>query len=168
MYIYTRTGDKGTTGLYDGRRVPKNDLRIMAVGTLDELVSFIGLARVAAQESQELSRILLEIQDELFVVGAEVATDDISKLKKTVDANSWERFESWIDMFSGRTEKKNVFVRPGTNELSARLHVCRSVCRRLEREMITLSESEKKLREEALIYVNRLSDLFFAMANCVA
>jgi len=168
MYIYTRTGDKGTTGLYDGRRVPKNDLRIMAVGTLDELVSFIGLARVAAQESQELSRILLEIQDELFVVGAEVATDDISKLKKTVDANSWERFESWIDMFSGRTEKKNVFVRPGTNELSARLHVCRSVCRRLEREMITLSESEKKLREEALIYVNRLSDLFFAMANRVA
>lgn len=147
MYIYTRTGDKGTTGLYDGRRVPKNDLRIMAVGTLDELVSFIGLAKVAAQESQELSRILLEIQDELFVVGAEVATDDISKLNKVIDKQSWERFESWIDMFSGRTEKKTVFVRPGTNELSARLHVCRSVCRRLERELITLSDNEKQLRE---------------------
>lgn len=168
MYIYTRTGDKGTTGLYDGRRVPKNDQRIIAVGTLDELVSFIGLAKVSAQDCQEIWRILHDIQDELFVVGAEIATDDVSRLKKMVKSDSWEKFEALIDMLSQRSDKSRVFVRPGTTELSARLHVCRSVCRRLERELITLSSQEQMLREEVLVYINRLSDLFFAAACCTA
>jgi len=168
MKLYTRTGDDGSTALFGGQRVAKDALRVQAYGTVDELNSFVGLCAVAA-EGQRQER-LLAIQARLFEIGADLATprsgdDDpgpghIPRITETHVAE----LEAWIDEASdGLPEMKN-FILPGGTELAARLHVARTVCRRAERVVYTLAQ-EAPVGELIVKYLNRLSDLLFAMAR---
>lgn len=165
MDIYTGIGDKGTTSLYDGLETPKNDLRIESVGELDELMSFIGLARCHVN-NEKTTTILHDIQMELFNIGAELATKDRSILKKNIGEDDWRTAEKLIDELSESFEIPDAFILPGDNPISAHIHVCRSVCRRLERTVVTLSQNEQdSVSEDLMIYINRLSDLFYALAR---
>lgn len=164
MKIYTKTGDNGTTSLYDGQRVAKNSLRIEAVGELDELISFIGVARCYCCDIKT-AELLKELQLKLFKVGSEIATPDSSTLKSVVSESDWKALETKIDSFSEKLEKFKAFTLPGDNPQSAHIHVCRSVCRRLERTLVTISQNDQeKLSNHLLTYINRLSDLFYALA----
>ncbi len=163
--IYTRTGDKGKTSLYDGLIIPKNDLRIHAVGELDELVSFIGLSRCHVNDART-GTILRDIQKELFNVGAEIASEDRSLLKKNVSDDDWHSLERLIDNLSESLEAPDAFILPGDNQASAHIHVCRSICRRLERRVVTLAQQlNNSFNQDLLIYINRLSDLFYVLAR---
>lgn len=166
--IYTRTGDDGTTGLVGGERVAKNSLRVSAYGDVDELNSILGLARTRAQAvgRVELEQKLETIQNELFDLGAELACApgmDLSKMP-TISADQGARLESWIDQFTDGIPELRSFVLPGGTELNGFLHLARAVCRRAERTAITLHQHEP-VSEPVRVYLNRLSDLLFAMAR---
>ena len=167
MKIYTKTGDKGDTGLFGGERVSKSSERIEAYGTVDELNSFIGMAVVEVKDN-EVKELLKKIQNELFTVGSDLATPDIEKNKKLNIERVQEKFcadaEKAIDYFEDKLEPLKNFILPGGSKSSALLHVCRSVCRRAERRVVKLSSSEK-IGENLVIYLNRLSDLFFVLAR---
>ena len=165
--IYTRTGDKGTTALGDGRRVPKDHPRIAAYGSVDELNSILGLAR-AARPPRDTVRLLRSIQNDLFDVGADLCVpqaegEPAGKVLR-VQAAQVERLERAIDRVNARLEPLHSFVLPGGTPLAAWLHAGRTVCRRAERELVALARSEK-VNEQAVIYLNRLSDLLFVMAR---
>ncbi len=167
MKIYTKTGDKGDTGLFGGDRVSKSSERIEAYGTLDELNSFTGMA-VAEAKDKEVKKLLEKIQNELFTVGSDLATPDIEKNKKLNIVRVPEKFctdaEKAIDYFEEKLEPLKNFILPGGSKSSALLHVCRSVCRRAERRVVKLKKSEK-IGENIIIYLNRLADLFFVLAR---
>ena len=163
MKIYTKKGDKGKTSLCEGGEIAKNSDLIKAIGEVDELNSFVGLAycgvsgRVSGASS-EGGEILERIQKDLYRIGAELASGKV----KVVGLEDVTWLEEMIDKFSEGREISE-FVRPGEKgEFSARLHVCRSVCRRAERSVCCCSA----VPEEILRYLNRLSDLFFAMGEC--
>ena len=165
LKIYTRTGDSGETSLYDGARVPKDSIRVESYGTIDELNSNIGVARQHS-ENQEIVDILLKIQRSLFNVAGELATTvgDSFPEKITDDDVKW--LEEVIDHFLDLMNRDEVFqfIIPGSNLLSATLHVSRTVCRRAERRILSLSE-EAQVRPTLIKYVNRLSDALYAMAR---
>jgi len=166
--IYTRTGDDGTTGLVGGERVAKNSLRVAAYGEVDELNSILGLARTRAQAvgRAELEQKLETIQNELFDLGAELACApgmDLSKMP-TINAEQGARLESWIDQCTDGIPELRSFVLPGGTDLNGFLHLARAVCRRAERTVITLHQ-EEPVSEPVRVYINRLSDLLFAMAR---
>ena len=171
MKLYTRTGDDGTTGLFSGARVSKDHPRIAAYGTVDELNAHIGMAGAACDPQQPFQKRLLEIfapvQSRLFDIGADLATPEgasnEAKIRRIDDAQVAEA-EGWIDEVDEGNMPMRHFVMPGGTELSARLHVSRTVCRRAERLMVTLSHSEP-VGAATIRYVNRLSDLLFAMAR---
>lgn len=174
--VYTRSGDKGETGLVGGRRVAKDSPRVEAFGTLDELNSVVGLARVfneeGLQESEThrfLEEILKEIQDELFDLGSELATpaDAAYEGMYRVGEKEVKRLEQWIDQCQKELKPLKSFVLPGGGRVGAYLHQCRTVCRRAEREMIRLARVEE-IGEWPLKYINRLSDLFFVLARWAA
>lgn len=165
--IYTRTGDDGTTGLLYGTRISKADPAAEAYGSVDETVAHVGLARALA-ENRDLQAILLETQRHLFVVGADLATnpESRSKLKPEVSlvtAAMVERIERLIDQHEEHLP--NEFVVPGANPVSAALDVARAACRRAERRVVGLRESGSEVNPEAARYLNRLSDLLFALAR---
>lgn len=166
--IYTRTGDKGDTGLVGGKRVPKDSLRVEAYGEVDELNSFLGLARTYAEQEKRtpLPEILAQLQNELFDLGAELASPgDLTSPKKiSVGADQITRLESHIDELMKGIPELRSFVLPGGTPLNAVLHIGRTVCRRAERRVLALSRQEQ-VAEHAIIYLNRLSDLLFAMAR---
>lgn len=171
MGLYTRTGDSGDTGLFGGSRVRKDDPRVWAYGEADELNAWVGVAIASANERlpacEAIRERLTAIQNELFSLGAELATppETAGQPKTpTVSAAMCKRLESWIDEASAAVEPLRAFVLPGGDELAARLHVCRTVCRRAERAIVTLARASD-VRPDVLIYVNRLSDLFFAWAR---
>ena len=171
MKLYTRTGDDGSTGLFSGQRVSKDHPRVEAYGTVDELNACIGLAGAACDPDRSLHarfiEIFSELQSRLFDIGADLATPEgakhEAKVLRIADEHVQEA-ERWIDEIDGGNEPMKSFIMPGGTELSARLHVARTVCRRAEREMIRLSHSEP-VGEGAIRYVNRVSDLLFAMAR---
>lgn len=166
--IYTRRGDDGSTGLFGGPRVRKDDLRVSVYGDVDELNSVLGVAR---EETQGDLRTLVDaLQTELFTLGAELATPDIDKAPKSVPriaAADVTRLEQHIDRLTGELPPQTHFLLPGGSRPGALLHLARTVCRRAERQAVQLSRSEA-LSADALAYLNRLSDLLFVMARAAS
>jgi cob(I)alamin adenosyltransferase len=168
--IYTRTGDKGTTGLASGERRPKHDLRIEAYGTVDEVNACVGLARLHTRDEAELDAMLGRIQNELFDLGADLATPDTDKPLpyeplRILDAQV-ERLEREIDRLNGELKPLRSFVLPGGSPAAAALHLARTVCRRAERLAVALSEKPgETVSPAALKYLNRLSDFLFVASR---
>lgn len=165
MTIYTRTGDQGQTSVIGGR-VSKDDHRIEAYGTIDELNSFVGLAISKANPEvfSDLRDHLLQIQHELFDCGADLAYARINEDRFKVHAEMVDRLETWIDRYEAENPKIERFILPGGSELSAYLHSCRTICRRAERCTVTLSH-HSEINGDVLKYLNRLSDFFFSVAR---
>lgn len=170
--IYTRTGDDGTTGLLFGGRVSKADPVAETVGSVDEIVALLGLARALCGEP-ELARELLDLQRELFVVGADVAAnpDERGRLEPGVSLVTDDmvaRLETRIDELVTAHPLPNAFVVPGASPVSAALDVSRSVARRAERAVVRLGDGGPRVGDPVLRYVNRLSDLLFVLARIAA
>jgi cob(I)alamin adenosyltransferase len=189
MKLYTRSGDDGSTGLFGGDRVKKSHPRIEACGNVDELNAAIGwtLALLAGLKSgqsndvrqasiapprfdafrQSLLEILTTLQSRLFDLGADLATPHDSKhlaKVKRINADHVSHAERWIDEIDDANAPISAFILPGGTELAARLHLARTVCRRAERAIVCLGEAEA-INPAALIFINRISDLLFAMAR---
>ncbi|MES1175710.1 MAG: cob(I)yrinic acid a,c-diamide adenosyltransferase [Myxococcales bacterium] len=166
MKIYTRTGDTGETGLFGGARVGKDDPRVEAYGTIDELNSCLGVAR-SLQPSAKTDSALHQIQSDLFTLGAELACvpgkEDKLRMTPVGDADI-TRLEGWIDDHEAALEPLKSFVLPGGKQAAAELHRARTVCRRAERRTLTAGRSSS-IRPEILVYLNRLSDLLFVFAR---
>lgn len=179
--IYTKTGDDGTTGLVGGARVTKDDPRVEAYGTVDEANSQIGMAIVIAtgglgvpasnpRVAARIGEVLSAIQNDLFDVGADLATP-VAKGEKAgaalrVTSEQVAKLEHWIDEFNERLEPLNSFVLPGGTALAGALHVARTVTRRAERAAVTLRAADEKASSpESVRYLNRLSDLLFVLAR---
>ncbi|MDR0395392.1 MAG: cob(I)yrinic acid a,c-diamide adenosyltransferase [Tannerella sp.] len=165
--IYTGGGDKGKTSLVGGFRVPKTHPRLEAYGTVDELNSFIGLllAEIVEFESREILRF---VQSKLFTVGSYLAVDPSRtdyKIESYISADSIKKIEEAIDRIDGQLPKLKSFVLPGGCRSAAIAHVCRTVCRRAERNIYRLTETEATVEEPVLIFMNRLSDLLFVIAR---
>jgi cob(I)alamin adenosyltransferase len=167
--IYTRTGDGGETGLFDGTRVPKSDARVSAYGEVDELNAWLGLARAsltdAGASGQGLAAILEHMQRDLFALGSRLA-DPAHKIagrvvKAAIAPEDIARLEGWIDELDTELPPLRRFVLPGGSTAGAALHVARTVCRRAERAMVALGGVDPEL----LVYINRVSDLLFVMAR---
>lgn len=168
MKIYTKTGDKGDTGLFGGGRVPKDHPRVSAYGEVDELNSFLGLAR-ATEPLPRIDEILLAIQRDLLAIGALLATPDREKMrehlrKARVDDGRIHELERAIDAADLELEPLKAFIIPGGSSKGAMLHVCRTVCRRAERAVVAMAETES-IPDIAIVYLNRLSDLLFTLAR---
>lgn len=166
MKIYTKTGDAGTTGLFGGPRVAKDDPRICAYGSVDELNAVLGVARSTAL-SPELDAILSEIQHQLFAIGAELATPNPEehKLKWSGDEHVL-KMEAWIDKLDGAMSPLRNFILPGGSAQAAHLHLARTVCRRVEREIVRFGHDTRVSDvSHIVIFLNRLSDLLFVMAR---
>lgn len=160
--IYTRTGDKGTTGLADGSRVPKDDPRVEAMGGVDELNSHIAVI-LLNDLSAEVRECLLDVQHALFDIGGELAIPGHT----TVTAAYVERLENTLDGFNENLPPLKEFILPGGGPAAVATHVARTVCRRAERCLLTLSR-ETSVNEESRRYINRLSDLLFVLARVLA
>ncbi|MFH0713856.1 MAG: cob(I)yrinic acid a,c-diamide adenosyltransferase [Candidatus Micrarchaeota archaeon] len=160
MVLYTKTGDKGETSLANGGRVKKTNPRIAAVGDIDELNSFIGLAKTYCRDKRECE-LLLGIQRDLFTIGAQIAQ---VQYITAITGKEVERLEKAIDAATEKCRPLGGFILPGGSRYAALLHVCRTVCCRTERSVVSLNENAV-VDENLAIYLNRLSDLFFALAR---
>ncbi|MCM3268229.1 MULTISPECIES: cob(I)yrinic acid a,c-diamide adenosyltransferase [Paenibacillus] len=165
MKIYTRTGDAGKTGVIGGR-VDKDDVRVEAYGTVDELNCFIGQAMgfLDAERDADLLADLLQIQHETFDCGSDLALLKQELRPYKVTAEMVDQLEAWIDKYDAETPDIQRFILPGGSQASSALHVCRTVCRRAERRVVTLARTQP-INEEVRRYLNRLSDLFFTIAR---
>ena len=168
MKIYTKTGDKGHTGLIDASRVLKSDLRIIAYGEVDEANSHIGLiiSNIKGNSNfEDLEKILLDIQHDLFVLGAELANPKkVKDDKMLVKIEMVTNIENQVDKPESELEPITYFILPGGTTESSMLHICRTVIRRAERSAVALSK-QQKINQNILIYLNRLSDLLFVLAR---
>jgi cob(I)alamin adenosyltransferase len=165
MKLYTKTGDDGTTGLFGGARVPKASARVEAYGTVDETNAAIGLARSTGL-SPEVDAVLARVQEDLFTLGAELACvpGREAKLNMVLLAGGdVERLEAAIDRADAAAPPLKTFVLPGGAPQAATLHLARTVCRRAERAVLAIDDAPP--RREPLVYLNRLSDLLFALAR---
>ena len=169
--IYTKGGDRGETGLVGGQRVPKDDLRIEAYGTVDELNAFLGMAGVTCAESAEprlakLAAILRRVQHELFNLGSILATkpEDVHPRQARVTDAEVAQLEREIDAMNAELKPLPSFVLPGGTRLNAELHASRTVCRRAERALVSLARREQ-VPPEAVRYLNRLSDALFVWSR---
>jgi cob(I)alamin adenosyltransferase len=168
MKIYTKTGDKGETSLIGGTRVPKHHIRIESYGTVDELNSWIGL--INDQDiDQESKTILSEIQDRLFTIGSSLASDpEKSKMKiPDLHLSDIELLENQLDKMNEVLPEMRHFILPGGHTTISYCHLARCVCRRAERNVIHLHESEY-VNEMVIVYLNRLSDYLFVLARFIA
>ncbi len=173
--VYTRTGDRGLTGLVGGKRVAKDSPRVQAYGTVDELNSWVGLARAHIQTAaltpaqQRLADdLLFEIQQQLFDLGAQLATPSKTAPLRSPQVGGREAgmLERSMDQFLKELKPLDSFILPGGGLAVATLHLCRTVCRRAERDAVRLTRKER-VGGEPVIYLNRLSDLFFVLARWV-
>lgn len=174
MKIYTKTGDSGETSLFGGKRLSKDDLRIEAYGTVDELNSAIGITRAfiadrgqaGGREFELIDRILKEVQGQLFVLGADLATSPEVKSTalRRISPEDYAFLERSIDETDARLQELKSFILPGGSKEAAFLHHARTVCRRAERRVISLKKRDQT-SEETVIYLNRLSDLLFVLAR---
>jgi cob(I)alamin adenosyltransferase len=169
--IYTKTGDDGTTALGTGERRPKHDLRIEAYGTVDETNAAIGVARAALEpELAEIDTMLMRIQNDLFDLGAELATPDDGTPKDyeplRIVTSQVERIERDIDRLNADLKPLRSFVLPGGSRAAAALHLARTIARRAERLMVALASHEpERVGRPALLYMNRLSDFLFVASR---
>ncbi|CUS77941.1 cob(I)alamin adenosyltransferase [Candidatus Kryptonium thompsonii] len=165
MKIYTRTGDDGTTSIFAGGRVKKNDARVEAYGTIDEFNSILGIAR-AVSKNEFISGIIRDIQNLLFVLGSDLATpiDVKNERVKRISKDDIEMIEKLIDEIDKELSPLKNFILPGGTLLASLLHHARTVCRRAERRLVSLSEKER-INEHVIPFVNRLSDLLFVLAR---
>jgi cob(I)alamin adenosyltransferase len=164
--VYTKTGDKGKTSLVGGKRVSKADKRIESYGTTDELNAFIGLLTTEINEKDDL-KFLQFIQHKLFTIGSYLATDRESaelRAESKVTPESILRIEQEIDRIDGELPRMKNFILPGGCRSAALAHVCRTICRRAERQIYHLHETAE-IEEPALVFINRLSDYFFVLAR---
>ena len=163
MSIYTRTGDAGTTGLFGGKRISKSDCQIETYGSIDELTSYIGLAVVKLKNKKEAD-FLVQIQKDLYQIMGFLsgAKTDLLFLENRVLT-----FEKNIDLIEKKLPKLNKFILPGGNELSSWFHILRVICRRAERIFVEYFENNRTMKQSnnILMYLNRLSDLFFDLAR---
>ena len=175
MKLYTKRGDRGQTDLFGGGRVPKHHIRVEAYGTVDELNAAVGLAlsAVTADEAEvlaDVTRPLTVIQSRLFEIGADLATPTRPDTEPTpgtvprLQDSQIAELEGWIDAASDAVPAMKTFILPGGSELSSRLHVARTICRRAERCVAALADQEP-ISDRLGIYLNRLSDLLFALAR---
>ncbi len=166
--IYTKTGDKGETALFGGRRVPKSDLRVDAYGTVDELNSFIGLLRDSV-DTMHVREVLAHTQHRLFTLGAHLASDP-AKHPPTPDLfpDDIKLLENEMDAMEEQLPPLKHFILPGGHSTVSVCHVCRTVCRRAERLTVALAQSGEPVDDLALQYLNRLSDYFFVLARFLA
>ena len=170
MKIYTRTGDEGQTKLYGGDRVLKDDPRVAAYGTLDELNAAIGSALALDPDSELGLGDLRSVQEDLFVLGSRLAAADPERMEDRgsiprLEQERIEALETWIDALDRELEPLDSFVLPGGAPAGAQLHVARTVCRRAERSITSLLPEQPELKLVVLPYVNRLSDLLFTLAR---
>ena len=164
MKVYTKTGDKGTTSLVNGTRVGKDDLRLEAYGTLDELSAFIA---VLMDSTDKYNDIFKRIQERLLVAECLLATDENSELRKQLpqmEESDVESIEKFIDEMNETLKPLNSLIIPGGNLLASKCHVCRTVCRRAERAVVRMSR-QHDVNPVIMRYLNRLSDMFFVMSR---
>ena len=164
--IYTRTGDRGTAGLVDGSRVSKSSLRMAAIGDVDEANAAIGAA-IAASSDEAMGDSLRRIQNELFDLGADIATPGEVEGALRMVASQVDRLEREIDVMNAKLDPLESFILPGGPAAVAALHLARTIVRRAERSAVALSEAEE-VNAHALAYLNRLSDHLFVAARYVA
>lgn len=165
MKIYTKTGDDGTTSLFDGSRVTKNHLRVEAYGDVDELNAMLGVAVVSLKD-EEIKKFVMRIQKDLFALGAQLANPKHKKQKAKSDfsPDKVTVLEKAIDRFEEELSPLTCFILPGGIQASATLHLARTICRRAERKVITLS-SKEEVDPLLIVYLNRLSDCLFVLAR---
>ena len=174
MKIYTKTGDTGETALYGGTRVSKSSARVECYGNIDELNSFIGVAKAQVSAESILNQ-LKKIQFNLFTVGSEAATpadkltlaNGNSRLTLIISDKEIEELEVWMDEMEEKLEPLQYFILPGGGSSATAFHVARTVCRRAERSLVFLNESEE-MRPELIKYLNRLSDYLFVLSRFVS
>lgn len=167
MKIYTKTGDNGTTGLFGGARLNKDDIRIESYGTVDELNSNLGLLR-SRIKIDTAETILSKVQNTLFVIGSHLATKDPAAFKlPDVEEALITELELSIDAMNEELDPLKTFILPGGNENISICHVCRTICRRAERRCVTLSLSDE-IHPLIIPYLNRLSDYFFVLSRYIA
>jgi len=160
--IYTRTGDDGSTGLGDGTRVGKDSARVTAYGTVDELNSAIGIV-LACDIDERMREVLTQVQHDLFDLGGELCIPGMAM----VHAPDIDRLEQTLDAFNENLPPLKDFILPGGGMAAAQCHLARTICRRAEREVVTLARHDA-VRPEAVRYLNRLSDLLFVLARVLA
>lgn len=163
MKIYTRTGDAGETGLFGGQRVTKDALRVHAYGSTDECNAAIGVVRAVGLDP-ELDDLLAQVQNQLFVVGADLATPGEHASIPRIGAPEVTFLEGWIDRLEAELTPLRQFILPGGTPAAAQLHLARTTCRRAERWVVSLAQAEP-INAEVLVYLNRLSDLLFVVAR---
>jgi cob(I)alamin adenosyltransferase len=167
MKIYTKTGDNGTTGLYNGKRVPKNHVLIEAIGTVDELNALLGavLAGLNKTDHKLIADIINTLQEQLFIIGSELANPSERRdAVYNVSTEQVSQLERWLDDITNQLPPLKYFIIPGGSATSSKLHVARTVCRRAERRLVAAAE-QIKINKHILIYLNRLADLLFQLAR---
>ncbi|MBI2638155.1 cob(I)yrinic acid a,c-diamide adenosyltransferase [Candidatus Peregrinibacteria bacterium] len=163
-HIYTKSGDKGQTGLLGEKRVSKNSLRIRAIGNLDELNAALGVL-LTLNPLKKAAEILWQIQDDIFTIGAEIADPEKKYVDKRIDASRTKLLEKNIDELEAKLPRLKNFILPGGTSFSSHAHLARAICRRAERCIVRLNEKENLQNEQIVIYLNRLSDLLFMLAR---
>ena len=174
MKIYTKTGDKGETGLYGGSRISKASARVESYGNIDELNANIGVAKSHIDDEDVIAQ-LKKIQFDLFTVGSEASTpidklflaNGKARLPLVISDKEIEELEAWMDEMEEKVEPLQYFILPGGGKAATFLHVARTVCRRAERSLVFLNQSEE-VRAELIKYLNRLSDYLFVLARYVS
>ena len=165
MKIYTKTGDEGKTSLFDNSRVWKSDQRIMSYGAVDELNSSLGIA-LSLELDPEIKDILIKLQNDLFIVGSDLANPNMSDEKIRTTPEMITFLEQKIDLLEPQLEPLTSFILPGGTLLASILHLSRTISRRAETHVIALSQNEG-INKDAAIYLNRLSDLMFILARAI-
>ncbi len=165
MKIYTKTGDNGNTGLQGNFRIAKFHPRIIAYGTVDEVNAALGIVLTNSM-NEDITKILTEIQNDLFLVGADLSNPNLSDVKNRVTLDMVEKLEQHIDKFESELSPLTNFILPGGDIAAAQLHYVRTVVRRAETQVVQLSEKDE-INSNCIKYLNRLSDLFFVMGRLI-
>ena len=165
MKIYTKTGDDGNTGLQGNLRRSKSHPRIISYGTVDEANAALGVV-LSNSIDEDIKKILIEIQNDLFLVGADLSNPNLNDLKNRVPLSSVEKLESYIDQFEEELPLLTNFILPGGNAAAAQIHYTRTIIRRAETLVVQLSEKDE-INSNCIRYLNRLSDLFFVLGRVV-
>lgn len=165
MKIYTKTGDDGTTGLIGNKRVKKSNPRIASYGMVDELNASIGII-LSSKIGKDIRDLLTKIQNDLFVVGADLANPDLKNKSNRVTSGMITYLEKEIDRLEGKLSPITFFILPGGDLIASQVHLARAICRRAETNMVGLSETDE-INNLCLIYINRLSDLLFVVARTI-
>ncbi|MGI0010072.1 MAG: cob(I)yrinic acid a,c-diamide adenosyltransferase [Nitrosopumilaceae archaeon] len=163
--IYTKTGDDGSTGLIGGKRISKSSQRIIAYGAIDELNSSIGIV-LSSKLDNDIHDLLEKIQNDLFVVGADLANPDLKISSNRITEDMIKFLETNIDKFESELSQITYFILPGGDSIASQVHLARAISRRAETNIVQLSEKEA-INKTCLIYMNRLSDLFFVISRVI-